>query len=226
MIEHVTDLLGAYLDGELHGLRLRQVEEHLEKCAACRKELAEMRHLSTLLQESYPVEAFMPADRFAANMVLRLSGQEESRRLPRQAGTAPSRKPLDFIWWLVPAGMLGAWVFVQAVFTVSSLVSTADLAGLFGNTSRLAAERIGAKPVVLGQHEPVRQPDPGKQPDHPRPAEQFQRFRDEPGGAIAYTGRHRPGVLDLAGTVVETPAGSCSAASICRALTFVGTNGS
>jgi hypothetical protein len=135
MIEHVTDLLGAYLDGELQGLRLRQVEEHLEKCAACRKELVEMRHLSELLQESYPVESFMPADRFAANMVLRLSGQEESRRLPRQAGAAPSRKPLDFIWWLVPVGMLGAWVFVQAVFTVSSLVSTADLAGLFGNTS-------------------------------------------------------------------------------------------
>ncbi len=75
MIEHVTDLLGAYVDGELHGLRLRQVEEHLARCAGCRKELADLRSLSSLLQNSVPMEAFTPADQFAANMVLRLSAQ-------------------------------------------------------------------------------------------------------------------------------------------------------
>ena len=126
MIEHVADLLGAYLDGELHGLRLRQVEDHLAKCAACRKELAELCGLSTLLQESLPTEAFTPTDRFVANLAL---------TLPRRPVTVPSRKPLEFIWWLVPVGVLGAWVFLQTVITVSTLVSTADLTGLFGNAA-------------------------------------------------------------------------------------------
>lgn len=83
MIEHVTDLLGAYLDGELHGLRLRQVEEHLTRCAACRQELEQLRGLSALLQESLPVESFTPAERFAANLAL---------RLPRRPEVQPARK--------------------------------------------------------------------------------------------------------------------------------------
>ena len=135
MIEHVTDLLGAYLDGELHGLRLRQVEDHLAKCAACRKELAELRGLSTLLQESLPAEAFTPTDRFVANLSLRLNAQDYALNLPRRPETSPRLKPLGFIWWLVPAGVLGAWIFLQTVITVSTLVSTADLTGLFGNAT-------------------------------------------------------------------------------------------
>jgi hypothetical protein len=126
MIEHITDLLGTYLDGELHGLRLRQVEDHLEKCAACRKELAELRDLSTLLQETIPTEAFTSTDRFVANLML---------NLPRRPETVSPRKPLGFIWWLVPVGVMGAWIFLRTVITVSTLVTTADLTGLFGNTA-------------------------------------------------------------------------------------------
>jgi hypothetical protein len=126
MIEHVTDLLGAYLDGELRGLRLHQVEDHLSKCAACRTELEELRSLSMLLQETIPAEAFTPTDRFVANLSL---------TLPRRPEANPVRKPLEFLWWAVPAGVLGAWVFLQTVITVSTLVSTADLTGLFGNAA-------------------------------------------------------------------------------------------
>jgi len=126
MIEHITDLLGAYLDGELHGLRLRQVEDHLKKCAACRKELAELRGLSTLLQETIPTEAFTPTDRFVSNLML---------NLPRRTETVSSRKPIGFVWWLVPVGVMGAWIFLRTVVTVSTLVSTADLTGLFGNAA-------------------------------------------------------------------------------------------
>jgi len=135
MIEHATDLLGAYVDGELQGPRLRQVEEHLKKCTGCRKELAELRRLSSLLQATVPMEDFTPADQFAANMVLRLSAQDAKLGRPRRAGVAPSHKPTDFIWWLVPVGVLGAWIFIQAVFTVSTVVSTADLTGLLGNSA-------------------------------------------------------------------------------------------
>ena len=126
MIEHVTDLLGAYVDGELHGLRLRQVEDHLARCAACCKELAELRSLSTLLQETIPSEAFTPTDRFVANLTL---------NLPRRPETAPRRKPLEFMWWLVPVGVLGAWIFLQTVITVTTVVSTANLTGLFGHAA-------------------------------------------------------------------------------------------
>jgi hypothetical protein len=126
MIEHATELLGAYLDGELRGLRLHQVEEHLAKCKACQKELEELRGLSKLLQETVPAEAFTPTDRFVANLAL---------NLPRRTEAKPTRKPLEFIWWLVPAGVLGTWVFLQTVMTVSTLISTANLTGLLGNAT-------------------------------------------------------------------------------------------
>jgi hypothetical protein len=137
MIEHVNDLLGAYVDGELRGPRLRQVEEHLAHCAACSQELEELRGLSSLLQKSVPMEAFMPADQFAANMVLRLSATGTKLVASRPAAPAPQRKPLEFLWWLAPAGVLGAWFFLQTVFTVSNVISTANLTGLtslLGNT--------------------------------------------------------------------------------------------
>jgi hypothetical protein len=136
MIEHVSDLLGAYLDGELHGLRLRQVEDHLGKCNACRKELAELQHLSTLLQESLPASKFTTTDRFAANLALRLNTQEVARKQASRMATVSSRrKPLEILGWLVPVGMLGAWVIIQLFFTASSLVSTANLAGLSGDST-------------------------------------------------------------------------------------------
>jgi hypothetical protein len=126
MIEHATELLGAYLDGELRGLRLHQVEEHLTKCKACQKELEELRGLSKLLQETVPAEAFTPTDRFVANLAL---------NLPRRPEANSVRKPLEFLWWAVPAGVLGVWVFLQTVVTVSTLISTADLTGMFGNAA-------------------------------------------------------------------------------------------
>ena len=54
MSEHVTEWLNAYLDGELHGARLRQVENHLAECAECRAELDECAELSALLQRNRP----------------------------------------------------------------------------------------------------------------------------------------------------------------------------
>jgi hypothetical protein len=135
MIEHVTDLLGPYLDGELHGLRLQRVEDHLAGCTTCRKELEELRQLSGLLQKSFTTESFMPADKFVANMVLRLSAQSATRRQPRREETSPDRKPLSLLWWLAPVGVLGAFYFVQTVFILSSLVSTANLTGLLGNAT-------------------------------------------------------------------------------------------
>ena len=124
MIEHVNEWLGAYLDGELRGLQLRQVESHLAECSVCRSELESLRNLSALLRESAPAGSFTPSERFAANLTLRLPPQPE---LP------PSRKVLNAGWWLIPAGILGAWVFTQIVTGMASLVVIVSQAGLLGN---------------------------------------------------------------------------------------------
>ena len=51
MHEEMRTLLNAYLDGELHGRRLREMETHLAACADCRDELKELRLVSELLQQ-------------------------------------------------------------------------------------------------------------------------------------------------------------------------------
>lgn len=124
MSEHVTDWLEAYQDGELHGLRLRQVESHLAECAACQAELEALAGLSSLLTETLPVGDFLPTERFVANLTL---------SLPRQTEAPQPRKMLEFGWWLVPFGVLGTWVFLQITFSLSYVALTAANAGLLGN---------------------------------------------------------------------------------------------
>ena len=61
MTKHVTEWLGPYHDGELHGARLRQVEQRLSECTECKNELEEMKELSAFLHES-PAAHFLPTD--------------------------------------------------------------------------------------------------------------------------------------------------------------------
>lgn len=128
MIEHVNEWLSAYLDGELHGFRLHQVESHLADCAACRADLESLRGLSSLLHETPPTRDFIPSTRFASNLALRLGSQET---LPENSST---RKFLQLAWALIPAGVLGAWVFLQIVFNLSPVLLYAKNSGLFGES--------------------------------------------------------------------------------------------
>ena len=123
MADHITEWLGAYLDGELRGTRLRQVESHLAACEQCQIELDGMQGLSALLHETAPTGDFLPAERFVSNLTL---------NLPRQTEQSQTRKSLEIGWWLIPVGLLGTWVFVQATFQLSSLVMAASDFGLFG----------------------------------------------------------------------------------------------
>jgi len=123
MTEHVTTWLGAYHDGELRGLRLRQVETHLARCATCRAELERLRALAALLQESPAAENLTPPERFVAQVGL---------RLPRRPERPAWQRALETGWQLVPLGLLGARAFVQAVFAVAGAVLVAlrmDLGG-------------------------------------------------------------------------------------------------
>jgi predicted anti-sigma-YlaC factor YlaD len=112
MIEHVTSWLGPYHDGELQGRRLRQVEEHLEHCAACRTELEQLRKLSALLQESPVAVTSVSPNRFVAQVGLRMVRRQEK---------PVWQKVLETGWRLTPAGLVGAWAFVQAVFIVAGI---------------------------------------------------------------------------------------------------------
>lgn len=124
MSRHVTDWLGAYVDGELSHLRLWRVESHLSQCAVCRAELEELRGLSALLQESPELEHVTPSDRFVANVGLRLQD--------RPGQSAPQRA-MEIGWRLVPVGLLGALAFVQTVFILAGVVQAAQWMGLGGD---------------------------------------------------------------------------------------------
>ena len=126
MHEDMRALLSAYLDGELHGTRLLEMKLHLSGCEACRNELKELRLVSDLLQAA-PLPEFMPAGRFASNLML---------SLPRRSGRELPPKPGSLAWWLVPAGLVLAWSFVQTVFTLTGVVTAAQMAGLLGQAAR------------------------------------------------------------------------------------------
>jgi anti-sigma factor RsiW len=125
MHEEMRALLNAYLDGELQGRRLREMEIHLESCEECNKELGELRMVSERLQADTGVEA-PSAERFISQLTLSLPRRSQPDRKPKSMSPA---------WWLVPAGLLMGWVFIQTVFTLTDLVTAANVTGLLGSAS-------------------------------------------------------------------------------------------
>ena len=120
MPKHVTEWLGAYVDGELRGSRLQHVKEHLAECESCQRELESLDRLSSLLQE-VPVPEFTPAERFAAQVGL---------RLPHAKPASPEKKVLEIAWWMIPVGLLAIWAFTSVSFLVSDIVIVANNFGL------------------------------------------------------------------------------------------------
>jgi hypothetical protein len=138
MNEHVTTWLGAYHDGELRGRRLRQVEDHLARCAACRAELEGLQALAALLQESPAARDLTPPEHFVAQVGL---------RLPRRPERPAWQRALEVGWRLAPLGLLGAWAFVQAVLIVAGAILAALRLGLGGD---VGAAWLLASPGELG----------------------------------------------------------------------------
>ena len=125
MSNHVTEWLNAYFDGELHGHRLHQVEEHLIVCETCRAELESLGNVSGLLHE-VPLPDFPSPERFASQVNLLLP----------QKRTSPSRPQLSEAgWWMIPVGILAVWVFISTAILLSNVVSTADNFGLLDSTT-------------------------------------------------------------------------------------------
>lgn len=125
MSDHILELLGAYLDGELHGRQLQKVEAHLAECETCQAEYESLQSLSGMLQEA-PVPDFISPERFASNVTLRLARRPE---------TPIQRKALEIGWWMVPVGLLMAWVFISTTSLVINMVSVANEIGLLNDAS-------------------------------------------------------------------------------------------
>ena len=125
MSNHVTEWLNAYFDGELHRHRLLEVEAHLAECETCRAELELMGNISGLLHE-VPLPDFLSPERFATQVNL---------LLPQKQIPAPRSQLFEVGWWMIPVGILAAWVFISTAILFSNMLSLADNFGLLDNTT-------------------------------------------------------------------------------------------
>jgi predicted anti-sigma-YlaC factor YlaD len=144
MSKHVQEWLNAYYDGELRGHQLHQVEEHLAECELCQKELESLDRLSGLLQE-VPAPEFMPEERFASQVNL---------QLPHRQAFVSRKKIMEAGWWMIPVGLLAAWVSIGTAFFVRDLLSVATNLGLLRNMPGWLASGLSANAAwsaALGQ---------------------------------------------------------------------------
>ncbi len=123
MSEHMTDWLGAYMDGELKGIRLYQVESHLGECPYCRAELESLTGLSALLHAA-PSPEFTSPERFASQVGL---------HLPRELPKASKRNVLEIGWWMIPVFLLLLWTLTNTSVLVDAALTTANSAGLLND---------------------------------------------------------------------------------------------
>jgi hypothetical protein len=127
MSNHVTEWLNAYVDGELKGRRLHEVEEHLAECEACQAELESLQGLSAMLQE-VPAAEFTSNERFVAQVNL---------RLPQRRVATTRLRLLEAGWWMAPVGLLLIWIFISTTVLISDMVTTANNFGLLDSASAL-----------------------------------------------------------------------------------------
>ena len=125
MSNHVTEWLNAYLDGELKGNRLQQVEEHLTTCEACQAELDSLGNVSGLLHE-VPLPDFPSPERFATQVNL---------LLPQKRTLTPSRRLFEVGWWMIPVGIVATWVFISTAILLSDVITTAKSFGILDNVT-------------------------------------------------------------------------------------------
>ncbi|MBN1920311.1 MAG: zf-HC2 domain-containing protein [Anaerolineae bacterium] len=116
MSEHVQRELEAYYDGQLHGTQQKRVATHLETCAECCAELTRLERLSALLQEAPVPAARLAPERFTTQV-----------RLQLQPRDVPERRRHH---WAIPALLVGAWSFMEAVWLVSRGLMVALALGL------------------------------------------------------------------------------------------------
>ena len=121
MDKHIIQWLAAYHDGELHGRRLAQVEEHLVECPECQAELEQLSALSALLAKAPEAPTLTLPDRYAAQVGLRLPR--------RKSPISPSAAGKDWKWTALPVSLLFGIGFL---WIIQWLAASLEIAQLFG----------------------------------------------------------------------------------------------
>jgi hypothetical protein len=145
MSPHVSEWLNAYHDGELRGNRLHHVETHLAECDYCQAELESFERLSSILHE-VPALEISSVERFASQVNL---------RMPYRQITVSRKQILEVGWWMIPVGLLAAWVFFSTAFTVREVMSFAGNLGMLSSITNWAIFGSTSEPVwsaMLGQY--------------------------------------------------------------------------
>ncbi|NTU76001.1 MAG: hypothetical protein HGA86_07760 [Anaerolineaceae bacterium] len=134
MPDQISNLLGAYLDGELDERSQVKVQAHLETCADCQAELNELRQLSQMLRAA-PQPELTPAVNFRTQLMLQLP-----RQVPQTRAAVQTSRPKGLLLaWMAPVLVLAVWIFFQVSMGMSTLVTIANQAGFMeGAASRLA----------------------------------------------------------------------------------------
>jgi hypothetical protein len=125
MSDHILELLGAYIDSELHDGQLRKVEVHLGECQSCLEEYQALQALSESLHAA-PLPDFPTPERIAAEVVL---------RLPRKPVKPMRTRALEIGWRLVPVGLVVVWAFVSTATLLSNVVTAVGDFGLLNGAS-------------------------------------------------------------------------------------------
>jgi hypothetical protein len=68
---------------------------------------------------------------------------------------------LEVSWWMIPVGLLAAWIFISTAGLISNMISAADAFGLLGSASALNSDihetailtsRLGQVGVLQGSN--------------------------------------------------------------------------
>jgi predicted anti-sigma-YlaC factor YlaD len=140
MSEHINGWLAAYFDGQLGEQRTRKVEEHLEECEECRRELARLDRLRNVLQENPEASDLTAPDRFASQVGLRLQARPERPF---------SQRALSAVWLSIPVVMFGIWAFSRTLFSLTGLTELAIKTGLWSDIARLFSTAPQADLLVI-----------------------------------------------------------------------------
>lgn len=141
MTEHMEIWLDAYIDGELSTAQKRAADTHLAQCSRCQDLLEQYRRLSGLLQEAPSAVGLKPESRFISEVNLRLKRQP-ARLMQRN-------KALLFGWQVLPILLLLAFIFLQTVLILSSIL------GFIPNVGSLLLDRAGSLSSLLSIPQPM-----------------------------------------------------------------------
>ncbi len=189
MHEEMRALLNAYLDGELQGRRLREMETHLESCAECQRGT----------RGTAPGLGEVTSRHKRGGTIRRAL---HSATDPEPAAPVATQPPAQVhVPGLVacPGGITDGLGIHPDGFHPDRPGDSCEFYRFAGQRFRVAGKRAGVRVAGRGGDR-VRRAAPGT--TSPVAAEQRKRFGQQLFYRIRLAGRHRPALLGLAGRLV------------------------